>query len=178
MPAEQAALRSWAASRPTPKMRRDAGVLLALGLGCGLSAEDINPLRAGHVDVTDRGVDVHIGGRRARTVTCLAAWEALLSDAVAAVGADELLFRSRRPSARPGSNYYSHFVERNANDGPRLNSQRARVTWIVHHLTCGTALNTLIAASGIRNGEALGRYLDFVPAPDPDEARRQLRDQD
>jgi len=173
--AEQIAFRSWAAAQATAAKRLNAGILLGLGFGCGLSSEDINQVLVDDITIDECGVHVQVNGRRARTVTCLAGWESYLRDAADIVPPGRLLFRHQRPGFRKGSNYYSHFIERECSGDLWLNSQRARVTWLVHHMSHTTALNTLLTAAGIADTKALGRYLGFVPVPDPTEAARQLR---
>lgn len=169
-------LRSWASSRPTDEQRRNAVALLALGLGCGLAPEDINPLQGRQVTIGDAGVSVQVEGRRARTVTCLATWEADLAAIVESVRHDDFVFRRNRPGSRAGSNYLSHFVDRTTPDGQvKLNGQRARVTWIVHHLTVGTPLPVVLGASGVRTVDAFERYLHLVPSPDANTAAQLLR---
>lgn len=173
--AEQVAFRSWAASQSTASKRLNAGILIGLGFGCGLSSEDINPLRVDDIANDNNGVHVLVRGRRARIVTCRADWEQYLLDAVEAIEPGAFLFRHKRRSYKKGSNYYSHFIERECTGDLWLNSQRARVTWLVHHMSHATALNTLLTAAGIKDTKALGRYLGFVAIPDTAEAARQLR---
>ena len=51
-------------------------------------------------------------------------------------------------------------------DGFYMSTQRARVTWIVHHLNSGTPVRTLLLASGIQHIEGLARYEQFIDDPD------------
>lgn len=174
--AEVAAFRSWANSRPTITQRADALALIALGIGCGLSPEDINPLRANQVTITTDGVLVAVSGRRARIVVCRREFEGELVDAVDGIEPDQFVFRRNRPDSRAGSNYLSHFVDRHTPDGQlKFNGQRARVTWLVHHLNVGTPLALLLAAAGVKKLDALDRYLPYLAAPTTEDTHRLLR---
>ena len=177
--AEVAAFRSWANSRPTATQRADAFALIALGIGCGLSPEDINPLRAEQVTITADGVLVTVSGRRARTVVCRRGFESELLEAVDGIESDQFVFRRNRPDSRAGSNYLSHFVDRHTPVGQlRFNGQRARVTWLVHHLNVGTPLAVLLAAAGIKKVDGLDRYLPYLNAPTSADTHRLLRGSD
>ena len=173
--AELAALRSWAAGQVTPRRRRDAATLLALGAGAGLATEDIDGLRAGMVTVDDEGVLLAVPGRRGRLVPVLAEWEAPLVEAASAVASDRPLFCEHRGQGT--KNFVTNFVGKSSGVGIKPQTQRLRATWIVHHLGARTPVVPFMAAAGVTSLESLTRYLGFVPGVDPGEARRALRGQ-
>lgn len=173
-PAEQVALRSWATGQTTTYKQVNCQVLLALGLGAGLSAAEVGGVRARHILVDGEGVMVEVAGERARLVPVLAEWEpALVTIAEAAIRPDLYVFRPRR-DGNP-RNQVSSFVKQTSISGVRPNLQRMRATWLVTHLTAGTPVKALVQAAGLESLEPLTRFLCFVPAVDPDAYRLALR---
>lgn len=169
--AEATELVSWSRGLPTAHMRRNCRALLALGLGAGLSSQQITSLVGTDVHVEDGVVLIEVGGKMARTVPVHRLW------------ADEVLGLAEESGPRP---FYMPdraritrrdilgFIERCTGEGlPKFNVQRLRITWMVAHLTAGTPLAGLVRASGVGVGQ-LGKYLRFVPPVEEDEFRQQL----
>jgi integrase len=170
---ELAALRSWADRQSTEERRRNARVLLALGLGGGLSAGEIGETRVGQIHVDSEGVLLRVGGDRARTVPVLRDWEDALSARRAELSADRYAFRPNHTANYP--NLISNFVAYSGVQEVKPVSQRMRSTWIVHHLQVGTPVVPLLRAAGVESLEAFTRYVRFLPAGDADGERRRLR---
>ena len=172
--AEVTSLRSWANGQSTPFRIVNANVLLALGLGAGLSTSEIVGARAEHVTVDVDGVLVEVTGKRARVVTVIAEWESVLADvADAAMHGDMPLFRPR--CSREAQHLVSNFVSDGQKGRVRAIPQRMRATWLVTHMAAGTPVVALMAAAGVDSLEALTRYVRFVPDLDPTFVRRRLR---
>jgi hypothetical protein len=167
--------RFWAASQGTAARRHSTKVLVALGFGAGLSAGEIGRVRSDDVIIDEAGMLVSVDGghRGGRAVPLLAEWENLLAEVLANLDSGRLLFRPER--TRYSKNVVTEFVAKNSDITPRLQSQRMRSTWIVAHLIAETPLHALMAAAGVRELEAIGRYIDYVPLPEPSAARAALR---
>jgi hypothetical protein len=149
---------NWTRGLPTPHMRRNARALLAIGLGAGLTSEEIQRLVGTDVRQVDDGVVVEVIGKSSRLVPVTDEW------------ADDVLCfaqeSGKRPYFAPERKHITRrdligFIERCSGDGPaRFNIQRLRVTWIVHHLSRGTHLLVFEKIAGVSAGQ-LVRYLPF-----------------
>lgn len=171
---ERVALRSWAAGQVTQYQVVNCHVLLALGLGAGLSAAEVGDVQARHLHCDGQGVLVEVTGRRARLVPVLAEWESVLVDvAVAAMRPDLYVFRPRRDKTH--RNLVGNFVDKTNVARVRPNLQRMRATWIVTHLTAGSPVKALVEAAGVDSLEALTRYLRYVPDADINAYRAAFR---
>lgn len=174
-PHEITTLKSWACGLNTQYRCEQAHILLALGLGAGLSNAEILAVQSRHIRVDDDGVLVEVTGRRPRVVPLLAAWEQVLIDYSRArpLNSEQFVFRPRRTSQ--DSNSIGNFVDRTRPGTVKATAQRMRVTWIVTHLAAGTPLKPLIVAAGVDSLEALTRYLKFIPGKELAEVRAQFR---
>jgi hypothetical protein len=162
---------NWSHGLPTAHMRRNAQALLALGLGAGLSSQEITSLVGSDIHSEDGVALIEVEGKLARSVPVQRLW------------ADEVLRLAEdagpRPYLMPERSRITRrdilgFIERCSGDGPpRFNVQQLRITWIVRHLEVGTMLSALVRASGVGIGQ-LGKYLVFVDPVTEDEYRRQL----
>ncbi len=169
---EIATLRSWAKGQGTFGRRRDATVILALGAGAGLKPEDSDTLRRRDIVEFDGYVIVNVGGNRPRQVPVMAEWEDDLREAMSTLSPDDFVYIQGRKSI--GKNTINFFVSR-SNGTFKPKTTRLRATWIVHHLTAGTYIKTLMVAAGVHSADTFLRYLQFVPDVSVDEARRLLR---
>jgi hypothetical protein len=157
---EVIALQAWANSQSTQARRDNAGVLLALGLGAGLSASEIGNLYVRDFYVHDAGVDVRITGQRTRQVPVLDYWTGVLRERVTQLAGDRFAFREGHTSNY--DNLISNFVSRSRSEGILPQTQRMRATWLVHHLQNGVPAAQLLHASGVESLDALSRYMRFV----------------
>lgn len=83
-------------------------MLLALGFGAGLSAQEVMGVRAGDVVVVDDVVLARVAEGRVRTVPVLKKWEKALVRRAAELKASDYLFKPGRTSA--GKNLTSNFI--------------------------------------------------------------------
>lgn len=171
-PDEQTSLREWA--RKEKKARRaDAEVLVALGLGAGLSATEIMNIRARDVlQSTTGAVMVHVAEGRIRTIPLLRRWERTVLRRAAELPGHDYLFIPGRSGA--GKNLISNFVARGG-DKIHVQTQRMRAAWIVTHLAACSPLPELVEAAGVDSLEAFTRYLRFVPSREAADSLRSLR---
>jgi integrase len=173
-------LRRWAAIQDDED-RLDAELLLALGLGTGLTAGEIGALRYEDVTVDAHGVRVRVSSGKGRVVPVLAEWEDVIVRAVAARAPGQFMFVADR--AGTPKNLYWNFIDhskqkagprpprRKDGTGPRPtpgknslgpNSQRGRATWLLHHLEAGTRVDVLMAMAGLQALDGLSRYVQYM----------------
>jgi hypothetical protein len=162
---------NWSHGLPTAHMRRNAQVLLALGLGAGLSSQELTSLVGSDIHSEDGVALIEVEGKKARSVPVQRLW------------ADEVLRLAEEAGPRPfflpersriTRRDVLGFIERCSGDGsPKFNVQQLRITWIVRHLAAGTTLSALVRAAGVGIGQ-LGKYLVFVDPVTEDEYRQQL----
>jgi integrase len=165
-------LRSWALRQSTPARRSNAGVLLALGAGAGLSAGEIGNLRVRDIVADELGVVVRVQEKRPRSVPVLDSWARSLRERREELPLDSFAFRPSHTVNYP--NLVSNFVDRSKVAEVRPQTQRLRATWLVNHLTAGTSVISLMAAAGVESLEALTRYLAFAESGSAEEARVRL----
>jgi hypothetical protein len=162
---------SWSRGLPTAHMRRNCRALLAIGLGAGLTSQEITSLVGTDIRVEGGVVLVEVGGKLARSVPVLATW----ADEVAELADDS----GPRPFYMPDRTRITRrdilgFIERCSSEGvPKFNVQRLRITWVVGHLASGIPLSALVPASGVGVAQ-LGKYLRFVAPVSEGEYRRRL----
>lgn len=158
---EQAALLEWARKRKRTKGCDDAMMLLALGFGAGLSAQEVMGVRAEDIVVTGDTVLIRVTEGRVRTVPVLRKWETALRKRAAALKPTDHMFKPGRAGA--GKNLISNFVASAKVDGVHAQTQRMRSTWLVQQMAACVPLPALVEAAGVDSLEALTRYLAFVP---------------
>lgn len=169
--AEIKGLRSWASSQKPPQ-RGDARLILALGLGAGLSAAEIGEVRETDIIVEEAGASVRVRAGRVRTVPVRRVWEADLLRA-AVPGSDEYVIKPGRTNVP--KNFISNLVARGNLKYAGPNTQRMRATWLLTHMNQGTPLLALLDASGLDSLEALTRYVRFLDPTASDQRDRMLR---
>ncbi|MFP7761868.1 hypothetical protein [Marisediminicola sp. LYQ85] len=158
---EMKAFRAWASCAQAVR-RINAGVLIALGFGAGLSGGEIADLRVGDVTADGGVVTVSVHGSRARRVVVDAAWSRLLAKGITDRDPAAYLFCADREGA--SKNLVNNFIARTRSSIPGPNSQRMRATWIVGHLNNATMPAVLLDQAGVRNLSALGRFMPFANA--------------
>jgi len=169
--AELVSVISWARGQSTPDRRRNGHVLLGLGLGAGLSAQEIIELRRRDLLRDTSGLTIRVPGPRPRLVPVLREWE----DAFTGVGdPDGFVFRPGRTMAY--TNAISNFVARGPRHGIRPQSQRMRTTWLIRQLDAGTPVAVLAEVAGVDSLEAFTRYMKFTARVPQDDAMRLVRD--
>lgn len=164
---------SWARGQSTPARRMNAHVLIALGLGAGLSAQEIIAIRVRDVHRDGPHVSIDLTTGRARRVPMIQEYAEMMPD--------QSHYDDEAFAFRPGrSDFYinaiSNFITRGSQSSSiRPQSQRMRATWIVRHLNAHTPLQVLTAAAGLESLDALARFERFATAVPSQEADRMLR---
>jgi len=158
----------WADAQRTERFARDLRMLLALGLGAGLSTAEILDARSGDVTITQDGtVTVAVRGLRPRTVQVNPRHAPVLLEGSGDAPDVHLLLAGRTTGV--GKNGISNLIDQALRSGaadrrvPRVVPQRMRTTWLVNHLATGTRADVLLAQAGLDSLGTLDRYLRFVP---------------
>ena len=140
-PEEVNAIVSWASARSTEHMRRNAMALVAIGLGAGLTSQEITRLTGDDVFSDGAGVVVRVIGQKPREVPVLRRWEQSVEEIAVESGARPFLLPDR---TRILKHAISNFLGRCSRDGaPGLSVLKLRTTWVVQQLTAGTPLPIL-----------------------------------
>ena len=171
---EIAAQLSWVRGLPTASMRRNTLVLLSLGRGAGLRANEMSTLTGTSVTCDALGVLVHVEGQNARSVPVLRSWENTVFDLAREVG-ESFVFRPDRVHAE--KHQTSNFVCRCAKSAgapPEFSLIRLRGTWLVDLMVGGIPPNELAKVAGIQRTQ-LAKYFAFFPDADPAMARAWVR---
>jgi len=169
---EVASLMSWAAGQPRGDRNSSALTLLSLGLGAGLTGREIAQLKIGDIRADEGGVVITVQGERARQVPVLRHWESALVARSADRDSGDWAFREGQEGGN--RNLVSDFAARTYGGyGPQ--ARRMHATWIVAHLEMGTPLGPLLRAAGLKEPEALGRFLPFVCRVSVEDERALLR---
>ncbi|UXN26549.1 hypothetical protein N8D74_06625 [Curtobacterium flaccumfaciens] len=164
---------SWARGQTTSARRMNAHVLIALGLGAGLSAQEIIAIRVRDVHRDGDHIDIDLTTGRVRRVPMIQEYAQMMPEQSQYDG-DAFAFRPGRSDTY--INAISNFITRGAQTSSiRPQSQRMRATWIVRHLNARTPLRVLTAAAGLESLDALGRFERFIDATPTLEAERALR---
>ncbi|WP_251449378.1 hypothetical protein [Microbacterium sp. Marseille-Q6648] len=160
--AEVASLRSWALRQGRPSRRRDALVLLALGLGAGLATRELLAVRGTDLEWRSGILHVAVWESRARLVPVLPHWTAPLIDSLDDER-DRWVFRPGRQGVRGAQ--VTDFLHRGQQTDLDVRPARMRTTWLLTHLLAGTAPQELLQIAGLENHAALDRIAKFVPPP-------------
>ena len=172
-PADVASFRSWAAAQRQVERRTSAAALLALGLGTGLTGQEIIRLRVEDITQDADGVVVSVTGDGARDVPVLHQWEDFLLKRMRFVGPTGWAFRSGQ---RGGNvNLVTDFASRTPVRSVSLQARRMRATWLTEHLLAGTPLAALLPAAGLESAGALDRILAGLAPQELAAVRRTLR---
>lgn len=165
--AEIVAMRSWAVRQGQPARRLDAQLLLSPGLGAGLTTLELLRVRTSEVDVSDDEVRIQVWEGRPRVVPVLPAWQQPVRDALESATVEQWLFRPHRRGVQPGQ--VTDFLHRRHDTPVDVRPVRMRTTWLVTHLTLGTAPHELLRIAGLEQLASLDRINRFLPprAPKP-----------
>lgn len=157
---EIAELRSWSVAQATGSRRRDAGILLALGLGAGLATREILEVTVSDISVRSQEIFVSVWSSRPRTVPVFPEWATNLQPFADAARSQAWVFAPGRKSV--ASDQVSEFLSRARSDLD-IRAVRMRATWLRRHLADGTSPIDLMQISGVRTLAGLQNSLDFVP---------------
>lgn len=172
--AEIVRLRSQGNTRSTPLRRHNWMTLLALGAGCALNTTEIVGLLVEDIELAAGAIRVHVRGKRARSVICLADWEAEIGNLLMSpLVSTHLFVKTERPQHPPM--YVGRFINTVAKRGERFTVERLRSTWIAGHLQAGTDPVALMHAVGVKSFSTFERLVPYISMPSDDVLTTQFR---
>ncbi|WP_273415774.1 recombinase XerC [Corynebacterium appendicis] len=147
----------WAQVKNNGKRTQMKQLIVACGLGAGLTAAEAGHLTYGDIEIDELGVQLHLPGR---TVPVLAEWDEVFRDCQLEpnISGEFLIY--------PRSTRRSDIVSRSLKTiGPLSglrppNMRRMRTTWIVNHLANHVPDVAICEAAGIKS---LGDYERYRP---------------
>ncbi|MEU5691076.1 hypothetical protein [Actinosynnema sp. NPDC020468] len=174
---EQRALWSWARSQSTEALRFDCRLLLALGLGCGLTAEEIVGLRTAGIRTAESNgaVVVAVVGRRERLVVCRHTEEDELAELAEGAAAGYLFSHNAVRTKNLTATVLARAHRRE--DTPPIRVSRLRNTWLSARLAERVPVTTLLSAAGLDSLASLDRLLPHLPPVGEAQSERYLRGQ-
>ncbi|TDW30346.1 tyrosine-type recombinase/integrase [Cryobacterium psychrophilum] len=149
--------RSSAARRTNVERRMNAHVLLALGAGAGMRAEEIALARISDVTTDGDELLVSVRGHRARTVPLRVEWRHALTTGINGREPGEWLFAGYRLPEYPARVIHQFGID--APDEPTPSATRLRATWLVGHLNAGLRLDILLELAGLTSPTSLAPYM-------------------
>ena len=177
-PADETDVWLWASTiRGRQGIRRhQVMATIVLGLGCGLTGGEVIRCLSEHVAVTETGV--HVTATKpngtTHTVTCRQDWETRLANLVADIAPSRQVVAPHRDAISHNALLLTCQRAR-ANSPVPFNSIRLRNTWLCHHLSAGTPLKVLMAASGMKEANHLHNLLPLMAEESPEAAAQMLR---
>ena len=161
--AERAELAAAAAAQRDPAKRASALALVVFGIGAGLRPGELVALRGADVTRHGRQVVVQVRGAAARAVPVTADYARRAGELARRAGSDFVFCPGL--ADRGYKNFVTSFTRRLAADpaAARLSLNRARSTFICHHMAAGTPVPVLLAITGIAEAGSLARYARHVP---------------
>lgn len=175
---EVIALNRWSAGQRTAYLRSNAAVLVALGMGAGLTSIEIAQLTGNAVTVHDDGmveIDVIVKGEFKRRIVVISTFESILTKHLTTVKPDAFVFLPQR--TRTENDVVSAFVARTSRPKgtPHVSVQKMRNSWFVTHMTNRVDVLTLMEAAGLQSLETISKLAIFVPRVNTDDRNAQLR---
>ena len=156
--------RSSAVRRSTEARRRNAHVLLALGAGAGLRAEEIALAKVGDVFIEAGDLAVGVRGRHPRRVPVRTEWCEALSTGLGERDGEEWAFTGYRIPQYPARVIHQFRLDDRTESTPQATRLRAR--WIVQLLQAGVPINLVLSLTGLAAIVSRVPYVKALPAAD------------
>lgn len=157
---EQEEIRYWAHWQQTDHRTRVATAVAALGLGCGLTSEEMAQVREQDIiELADGLLGVRLNGR---TIPVLATWNDELASTLTGTPAQYLVSPKSELRVKSAT---SATLKICGPDSP--SPQRMRATWLLAHVDASTNVFALMAAAGLSAPDFLRRlasFASFTPA--------------
>lgn len=141
-------------------LRRTVMTAAALGLGAGLTAEDMRGMsRDDVVDHGAGGIEIHVPGRRPRRVWLRWEYEAMLREGIECLTRAEHIL-GRRQHKNTVNDIYASIQP--AGDGPRVLQGRMRSTWIAKLMCEPVPLKVILQAAGLEGARTLAEIASYI----------------
>jgi integrase len=164
--------RSSAARRTNVERRMNAHVLLALGAGAGMRAEEIALARISDVTVDGDDLLVSVRGRHPRTVPLRTEWRRALMAGINGREPNEWLFAGYRLPEYPARVIHQFGID--TPDEPTPSASRLRATWLVGHLNAGLRLDILLRLAGLSTATSLAPYVQAMTPGNENDLRHLI----
>jgi integrase len=161
-------------TRSTRRRRHNWQMLVALGLGCGLSAVEAMELRREDIVLLPAHVEVRPKGDRARTVICMSEWDSRLTTLVTSDTMTDFAITTKNRPDDP-SGWVGHQISQMASWDTGFTMDRLRSTFIVTHVQAGTSPIHLLKMLGMKSFETIERLLPWVDFPSVEQSAATLR---
>lgn len=153
-------IENWSATLRTSTYQYNATMLVALALGAGLRAREIDLLTVKDVEVDHQGVILHPHGYRgaaARDVPLAIEYEDDLIESIKSLQRDDFVFMPGR--AGSGSKCVSDFTKRAKHPvGVEVTATRLRTTWIVELMRRNIPESAICDAAGLQDLQHYVKY--------------------
>ena len=172
---EVAALYSWARHRRSAVSRNRLRVLMACGLGAGLTRQEILSLTKTDIDIFHDSVRINVPGARSRQVWVDQLWESDLAEEALLAGEGSLMGFDGKTDRQCDKSMSNLLAAKYRYEGlPEFSVTRFRCTWIVLLLNRGVRPRLIADAAGI-SYDQLGQYVEFTSDYEEREVRSSLR---
>jgi integrase len=172
---EISALYSWARHRRSPVSRDRLRVLMACGLGAGLTRQEILSLNGKDIDIFHDSVRIDVPGARSRQVWVDQLWESELAEDALLAGEGSLMGFDGKSDRQRDKAMSNLLAARYRYQGlPEFSVTRFRCTWIVLQLDRGVQPRLIADSAGIAYDQ-IGQYVEFTADYDEREVRASLR---
>ena len=143
------------------RFKRRIQVAVALGLGAGLSAQDMRQLSRGHIDdFAADGILIRVPGDRPREVWMRRDYEALLRSGLEGLTRNEHVLGRRSMGKDALVDLYKRI--QSLADGPDLLQGRMRNTWLAHLMCEPIPLWTVMQAAGLNGARSLTDIAQYL----------------
>ena len=159
---------------PTRYQQRRLDAVLALGLGAGLWAREYLTATPSDLQTADGVTRLQVHGTRARQVVVRARDAATLLRLAAEYPRENLA--GFRASEWDRSRTWNAIRAIDTPTDLRLETERLRSTWIVHHLDRGVHLTVLARHAGLKTTRAFTLLMPFLTEPPEAVTNRHLAD--
>ena len=168
---EEAGIRRAVRGLWNQQQRRRMCGIVGLGGGAGIDPQDARYVYAKGIEQTELGVQVTVGGPRARTVIVRRAYEDLVLTAIEGLKPDELVL----PQNRRKANVVGRIIESADIFGqlPPFDMRRLRTTWLGWVITQPIPLDIVLAAAGLKSARTI---VDIIATLPTTADQGQLRD--
>jgi integrase len=159
--------------RSTPARRANARVLLGLGTGAGLRAEEIARTQVRDISFDIAGATVTVTGKHARAVPVRSEWVHSLRLGVDGANPDDWAFTGYRLPEYPARIVHQFGIDDPTAATP--SATRLRATWIVGLLNSPIPVNVVLHLAGLATATSLNPFVRAMGDADPMEYLHLIR---
>lgn len=151
--------------RSTPARRANAHVLLGLGAGAGLRAEEIARTRVRDISSDIAGLTVNVTGKHARSVPVRMEWVHSLQVGIDGALPDDWAFSGYRLPEYPARIIHQFGIDDPAEPTPT--ATRLRATWITSLLNARIPINVVLQLASLATATSLNPFVRAMDDAEP-----------